>query len=208
MGNKPVFILLAGGKSERMGIDKGLLKYNDSYWILEQLYRISQSSIEEVYIGLGFNFNAYLNAIPWFKTAQLNFVNYKGLKVKVILNKNPKMGSFSTLQTVLKKIPLDVEVIINHIDIPILNSEELEKIISTKNSVVIPNFKGKNGHPIKLNSFAWNNLTQLNCEINDARLDVQLKKINPIKISIIEVFDRAILLNLNTKKDWISFISF
>jgi len=87
-----------------------------------------------------------------------------------------------------------------------LYSEELSKIISFKNEIVLPNYKGKNGHPIKLNPSFWNNLLQLHPTEKDSRLDFQLKKVNPVKISIIEVLDRAIIMNLNTKKAWISFL--
>ncbi len=206
MKNNIDFVLLAGGKSERMGVAKGLLKYQQTYWILEQLHRISKTNIKDVYIGLGFNFEHYFNAIPWLQNAQSNFIEYEGLKVKVIINENPEYGSFSTLQTVLKVIPKSSEILVNHIDIPILNSEELSKIISFKNEIVLPNYKGKNGHPIKLNPSFWNNLLQLHPTEKDSRLDFQLKKVNPVKISIIEVLDRAIIMNLNTKKAWISFL--
>lgn len=206
MKNNIDFVLLAGGKSERMGVAKGLLKYQQTYWILEQLHRISKTNIKDVYIGLGFNFEHYFNAIPWLQNAQSNFIEYEGLKVKVIINENPEYGSFSTLQTVLKVIPKSSEILVNHIDIPILNSEELSKIISFKNEIVLPNYKGKNGHPIKLNPSFWNNLLQLHPTEKDSRLDFQLKKVNPVKISIIQVLDRAIIMNLNTKKAWISFL--
>lgn len=206
MKNNIDFVLLAGGKSERMGVAKGLLKYQQTYWILEQLHRISKTNIKDVYIGLGFNFEHYFNAIPWLQNAQSNFIEYEGLKVKVIINENPEYGSFSTLQTVLKVIPKSSEILVNHIDIPILNSEELSKIISFKNEIVLPNYKGKNGHPIKLNPSFWNNLLQLHPTEKDSRLDFQLKKVNPVKISIIEVLDREIIMNLNTKKAWISFL--
>ena len=206
MKNNIDFVLLAGGKSERMGVAKGLLKYQQTYWILEQLHRISKTNIKDIYIGLGFNFEHYFNAIPWLQNAQSNFIEYEGLKVKVIINENPEYGSFSTLQTVLKVIPKSSEILVNHIDIPILNSEELSKIISFKNEIVLPNYKGKNGHPIKLNPSFWNNLLQLHPTEKDSRLDFQLKKVNPVKISIIEVLDREIIMNLNTKKAWISFL--
>lgn len=206
MKNKPVFVLLAGGKSERMGTDKGLLKFNNNYWILEQLNRISNLTIQEVYIGLGFHSQHYFEAIPWLKNAITNFVNYQNLNIKVIINNTPELGSFSTLQTVLKEVPEKSTIILNHIDIPILNTAELNEIISTENDVVIPNYKGKNGHPIKLSEIVWSSLLDLDVTKADSRLDHQLKKINPIKISTIEVFDRAILYNLNSKKDWNSFL--
>jgi len=206
MENNTVFVLLAGGKSERMGVAKGLLKYQQTYWILEQLHRISKSSINEVFIGLGYNFQHYFNAIPWLQDAENNFVKYKGLKVKIVINKNPEHGSFSTLQTVLKEIPKASEVVLNHIDIPILNAKELTQIISTNNEIVKPNYKGKNGHPIKMKKTFWINLISLDVLDKNTRLDVQLKKVNPAKISTIKVFDRVIILNLNTKKDWVYFL--
>ena len=207
MENNTVFVLLAGGKSERMGVAKGLLKYNQTFWILEQLHRISKSTISEVVIGLGYNYNHYFDAIPWLEDALLNYKEFQGLKVKIVINKIPELGSFSTLQTVLKKIDSKQTVILNPIDIPILNSTELNKIISLKNDIIIPNFEGKNGHPIKMNATFWNILLKINSADTNARLDVQLKKINPIRISIIEVSDRAILYNLNFKKDWNSFLN-
>lgn len=207
MQNNAVFVLLAGGKSERMGVAKGLLKYKQTFWILEQLNRISKTNIKEVYIGLGFNFQHYFNAIPWFQNAQSNFIKYEELNVKVIINTNPELGSFSTLQTVLKVIPKSSTILVNHIDIPILNSDELSKIILFKNDIVLPNYKGKNGHPIKLNPSFWKNLVQLNPTEKDSRLDFQLKKIYPAKVSTIEVLDRAIIMNLNTKKEWLIFLN-
>ena len=47
----------------------------------------------------------------------------------------------------------------------IKNSKELNKIISEQNNVVIPNFEGKNGHPIKLGIDFWKNLCSL--DLND-----------------------------------------
>lgn len=207
MGNDTVFMMLAGGKSERMGVAKGLLKYKQTYWILEQLDRISKTEISTVYIGLGYNYQHYFDAIPWFENAINNYADFQGLKIKVILNKDPEMGSFSTLQTVLKEIDSTKNVVLNHIDIPILDSAELTKIISTKNEIVIPTFEGKNGHPIKMDCNFWKQLLTLNVNDEASRLDVQIKKINPVKISKIEVCDKNILRNINTKKDWISFLN-
>ncbi|MFD0761012.1 NTP transferase domain-containing protein [Lutibacter aestuarii] len=206
MENKKAFILLAGGKSERMGVAKGLLKYQQTFWILEQLNRISKTSIKEVYIGLGYYYDHYFSAIPWLKIAQKKTFEFQGLNVKTVINKNPDLGSFSTLQTVLKAIPKQTTILINPIDTPLLNSEELAKLISEKNEVVFPNFEGKNGHPIKISSRIWNNFLTINTKDKNARLDFQLKKVSPTKITIVNVSDRAIILNLNTKKEWVSFL--
>ena len=150
MQGKPIFILLAGGKSERMGIAKGLLKFNQTYWIIEQIRRISKTSIKKVYIGLGYNYQQYFDAIDWFEKASKTPVSFMGIDISICINETPEHGSFSTLQAVLKSIPSKVEVLINPIDTPILNATALETIVETKNEIVIPNYHTKNGHPIKL----------------------------------------------------------
>jgi len=202
MENNPVFVLLAGGKSERMGIPKGLLEYQNTYWILEQINRISTSTITEVYIGLGYHQEEYSNKIPWFAQAQLDFVVYNNLKIKIIVNQNPQLGSFSTLQSVLRQIPKNKSVLITPIDIPILNTTELQKIIEAHNQIVLPNFEGKNGHPIKLHPEFWNTLLSLNPNDENSRLDLEIKKATPAKITTLTITDSVILKNLNTPDDW------
>lgn len=206
MENNPVFVLLAGGKSERMGIPKGLLEYPNTYWILEQINRIASSTITEVYIGLGYHHEEYLNKIPWFAQAQLDFVIYNNLKVKILVNQNPQLGSFSTLQTVLEQIPKNKSVLINPIDIPILNATELQNIIETHNQIVLPNFEDKNGHPIKLHPEFWNTLLLLNPTDENSRLDLEIKKTIPSKITSLSVTDSCILKNLNTPNDWEAYL--
>lgn len=207
MENNTVFVLLAGGKSERMGVDKGLLKYQQTFWILEQLTRISKTSISEVYIGLGFNYQYYFNAIPWLEDAVTKSINFQNLHINVVINKYPELGTFSTLQTVLKELESTCNILLSHIDIPILNSEEFQAILKLNNNVVIPNFNGKNGHPIKINAPFLQQLQKIDITHEEARLDVQIKKLNPSEITNVEVFDQVILQNLNTKKDWISFLN-
>lgn len=206
MESNTVFVLLAGGKSERMGSPKGLLNYKNTYWILEQLHRISKTSIQQVHIGLGYNYNLYFEVIPWFKKATKTPQKFKELAISIVINKTPELGSFSTLQTVLKEIDTSKNILINPIDIPLLNSEEFEQLISITNEIVIPNFEGKNGHPVKMSPSFWRTLKTIDVTSTKARLDVQLKKINPVKISNIEVLDRVILYNLNTKPVWNSYL--
>jgi len=207
MENEAVFVLLAGGKSERMGVDKGLLKFKHTFWILEQLNRISKTGVKTVYIGLGFNSQHYFDAIPWLKDSLSNDVDYQELKIKTIVNPTPELGSFSTLQTVLKNINSACDVLINPVDVPLLNSDELNNIIAEKNNIVMPNYEGKNGHPIKMSAFFWQKLVSLNISEENSRLDLQLKKATPEEISILKVNDASIIKNLNTKTVWISFLN-
>jgi len=206
MKNNTVFVLLAGGQSQRMGIPKGLLKFKSSYWILEQLNRIAQTEISKVYIGLGHGHQEYFQAIPWFETAQENFVKYLHLDIKIVINTSPEKGSFSTLQSVLTNIP-HVDVIMNPIDVPLLNSIAFNQIYSENNTVVIPNYEGKNGHPIKLSASFCETLVKLDNRQETARLDLQIKRLKQNKISTINILDPSILKNLNNQETWNLFLS-
>lgn len=208
MQNSTVFVLLAGGKSERMKTAKGLLVYQNTLWILEQLNRISYTSISEVYIGLGFNYESYFAEIPWFNDAQYHFQNYNGIKVKIVINATPELGSFSTIQAVLNIIPKNKSVFLNPIDIPILNFNELQKLIDVHNKIVLPSFEGKNGHPIKLSPIFWNQLLLQNSDDTNKRLDLEIKKVHANYITKVEVKDSSILKNLNTKSDWLKYLKF
>ncbi|HSD07076.1 nucleotidyltransferase family protein [Flavobacterium sp.] len=206
MENDTVFVLLAGGKSERMGVPKGLLQYQNNYWILEQINRIATSTITEIYIGLGYHSQDYLNKIPWLKEALQHFFVYKKIKIRIIINQNPELGSFSTLQNVLQQIPKNKSVLINPIDVPIVNTAELHKIIETQNQIVLPNFEGKNGHPIKLHPDFWNQLLLLDPTNKNTRLDLEIKKMNPSAVTTIPVSDSCIIKNLNTQENWIEYL--
>ena len=207
MEDNTAFVLLAGGKSDRMGVDKGLLKYKHTFWILEQLNRISKTSIKTVYIGLGYNSQHYFDAISWLNDSLINEADYQGLKIKTIVNPTPELGSFSTLQEVLKNIDCSWDVLVSPIDVPLLNTDELNNIIAAKNNIVMPNYEGKNGHPIKMVASFWQKLVSLNVSEENSRMDLQLKKATPEEISIIKVNNASIIKNLNTKTAWTSFLN-
>jgi molybdopterin-guanine dinucleotide biosynthesis protein A len=207
MKNNIAFALLAGGKSERMGTPKGLLEYNNHFWIIEQLQRIDCKLITEVYIGLGFDYENYFKEIPWLKTAQIQFVTYKNLSIRIVINKNPVLGPFSTLQSVLNVIPKEYDIVFQPIDIPLLNKIDLLKIASSKKTIAMPFFEEKNGHPIKLSFSFCNNLRTLTPTDSNHRLDIEIKKIDSSELERIEVMDFSINKNLNTPKDWSEYIN-
>ena len=93
------------------------------------------------------------------------------------------------------------------IDVPLLKASEVEKIISEENEVVIPNYRQKNGHPVKLAVGFWKSLLGLDPRDQNARLDVQIKKLTSTAVSIVNVDDEKCIQNLNTPESWKAFIS-
>ena len=204
--NQPILIILAGGKSSRMGTPKGLLPFKDSYWILSQIEKFTIGDC--IYIGLGFDSQLYFDAIPWLEKAIESPQVYQNKKIQVVINSTPEFGFFSTLQAVLKVIhnstELSQEVLITPIDVPIPNKETLETINSIDNHIVIPKFEQKNGHPVKLQASFWHQLLDL--EVKNSRLDIEIKKINTEQVTKVSVRDQNCLLNLNTPEEWNEFI--
>ena len=202
----PVLILLAGGKSARMGSPKGLLDYHGTPWVLEQISRYKLFKNPRVYIGLGYDLQKYFDVIPWFKEAIDDTYNYNGVEVRVIINNMPEFGAFSTLQKVLKKVEKHTEAIVQPIDVPLPNEQSLTSIINENNTIIIPKCNGKNGHPVKLKPKFWSELLSIDISSKKARLDVQIKQINNSSITYLKVSDNAVYQNINTKIKWHSYL--
>ncbi len=204
--DSPILILLAGGKSNRMGSPKGLLDYHDTPWILEQIARYKHIKNPKVYIGLGYDYEQYLNVIPWFENAIENSYNYNGVEVKIVINYKPQLGSFSTLLTVLREINIISNVVVQPIDVPLPNKQSLITIINENNTIVIPKCNDKNGHPVKLKPKFWKPLLKIDLSLNDARLDTQIKQFKKVSITFVKVLDNSVYQNINTKEKWNSYL--
>ena len=116
-----------------------------AYWILEQISRFREVDNPQIVIGLGFDHDKYLMAIPWFKEADDSFYNYNGVEVKVVINHQTQFGAFSTLQTVLHKINTHNAVLVQPVDVPLVNQLTLKSIFAINNIIVIPRCNEKTG---------------------------------------------------------------
>ena len=206
MDKSPVLILLAGGRSSRMGSPKGLLDYHGVYWILEQIIRFKCVQKPKVYIGLGYDYEKYIEAIPWFNKAIDKSFNYKGAEVNVVINYNPQLGPFSTLQEVLGSVDPQETVIVQPIDVPLLNKQNLRAIINENNIIVIPVCDDHKGHPVKLKFEFWTTLLAIDLTTDKARLDRQIRAADNSSITYLKVSDNVVYQNINTQENWKYFL--
>ena len=202
MEESPVLVLLAGGRSSRMGSPKGLLDYHGAPWILEQISRFKCVQNAKVYIGLGYDYEQYFNAIPWFKNAVDKSYKYQGAEVNIVINYNPELGPFSTLQKILSSIDPHETIIVQPVDVPLLNKYNLIAIINENNIVVIPVCDDHKGHPVKLKPVFWTTLLAIDLTSDKARLDTLIKEYNTSSTSYLKVNDNLVYQNINTKKEW------
>ncbi|MBI4765048.1 MAG: NTP transferase domain-containing protein [Deltaproteobacteria bacterium] len=91
-------ILLAGGRSSRMGSPKGLLDYQGQPWLIEQLRRFKAASGKRAVVVLGFHQEQYFAKIPWLEKAVNQPIAQLGLEMLVAVNPMPEQGQFSSLQ--------------------------------------------------------------------------------------------------------------
>jgi molybdenum cofactor cytidylyltransferase len=187
MENNVIAVILAGGKSSRMGSPKGLLDLKGKTWLEHQIDKLDFAS--EIYIGLGYQSTAYQN-----------LANKLGKKVQFLINPQPEKGPFSTLKHVLHNINLSSSnLLICPVDIPI--SSQISLLLEFDGSVVRPTYRSKSGHPILLRKPSIDACAK--ADYSD-RLDEVLKYFQKTEVP----FDDALIhSNLNTPKEWEAFKS-
>ena len=202
-------ILLAGGKSSRMGTPKGLLDYRGEPWLLEQLRRFKAACGKQVIVVLGFHHERYFEEITWLKTAGKESVHQLGLDISVVVNPNPEHGQFSSLQYAIPpSLPRSggragVEVpgaFVLPVDVPGPNKGvygRLTEALGVTTTAAIPRYRSRGGHPVLLSRVFLDRLTAVSLSSAEARLDLQIKALPRERVAFVPVDDEEVSLNMN-----------
>ncbi len=83
-----VAVLLAGGRSERVGMPKGLILVNGVTWLEHQVRTLRRAGIEKIVLVTGYFHSAYLES-----------VNSSHLNIDIVYNEKHEVGPFSSVQT-------------------------------------------------------------------------------------------------------------
>jgi molybdenum cofactor cytidylyltransferase len=136
-------IVLAAGKSERMGTNKLLLKLNHQTIIESILDAIEHSKIDETVVVLGHKPKEIIDVIR----PRLS-------KIKVVINEKYEEGMTSSFQIGLRHVDyMDAAFLILG-DGPILNYRFLDAMIEQMKKsliealIISPAYRGKKGHPL------------------------------------------------------------
>ena len=129
-------VILAAGRSSRMGRDKALLPYGASTF-LGSLIDVFRGRADPVIVVLGHNAERIRPAASG---------------ALVVINEDYGRGMLSSLQTGLRALPLDVDAaVFTLVDHPGLAPETLERLIqafqTSAKPVVLPTYRGERGHP-------------------------------------------------------------
>ena len=172
-------IVLAGGKSTRMGTNKLLLDFKGHPLLWHTIQSVAPF-VNRVIVVTGRYDQEIRDAL-------------KDLKVTFVYNKDYELGMFSSVLTGVKETKEGFFVIPG--DCPFVSSDTIKKILNSKGEIRYPKYHDEEGHPLYISK-------KYKSELLSMSLDSNLKLFrNSKKCEIIDVEDKNIVMNLNTILD-------
>ena len=172
-------IILAGGKSERMGTNKLLLDYNGHPLIWHTIQSV-RPFVSRIILVTGKYDKALREAL-------------KNENVEFVYNKDYELGMFSSVLTGVRQTKDDFLVLPG--DCPFIKKETIKKILSGSGDIRYPKCGELEGHPLYISK-------KYKEELLSFGLDSNLKLFRDSKkCEIINVEDKNIAMNLNTILD-------
>ena len=173
-------IILAGGKSTRMGTNKLLLDFKGHPLLWHTIQSVSPF-VSRIIVVTGRYDKEIREAL-------------KDQKVTFVYNKDYELGMFSSVLTGVKETKSDFLVIPG--DCPFIKKETFEKILSSKGDIRYPRYKNEEGHPLYISRKYKDELLSFGLD-NNLKLFRDSKK-----CEIIDVEDENIVLNINDVFDY------
>ena len=184
-------LILAAGKSERMGRPKTLLPFGGDT-VLGAVYKLlKSSSLDAVRVVLGHRAEEIRKQVSLPDE-------------EVVINPDYEQGMLSSVKAALRAVQnlKPCGVMLYPTDHPNISPRVIEALIagykSSVEAIVMPVFKGRRGHPVLFGS-------ELFGELLAAPLDVGARhvvRINPDKILEIEVEEPGVVQDIDTPEDY------
>ena len=183
-------IILAAGKSSRIGFPKLSLKYHDNKTFIEHIVNEYESfECKEIILVINEIGNKYLidNEICFQEN------------VKIVINEHPDWHRFYSLKIGVKSLSEIKSVFVHNVDNPFVNHQVLNELIAKfeKADYISPEHKGKGGHPIFLSERIVQDV--INTEENQLHFKEFLNQYLKLKV---DVDDEKILVNINTMEEY------
>ena len=211
-------ILIAGGKSSRMGQPKGLVSFEGEPWILHQLRSFRDAGGTRAVVVLGYGAQDYFAAIPQLIHAQDKWVtlpDVPGIQVGVCENALPEHGPFSSIQAGILRLGWRAEhetqnrgAYILPVDCPAASPSTWQRLSETFLGSTIdcclPELPGgRGGHPVLISQALANLTVTLDPAAPKSRLDQVIRELRPERLTRVSVEDPRVGMNLNTPEDWL-----
>lgn len=180
------FLLLAAGRSRRMGRSKALLPHGAGTWLEAQVVALRAQGLSHGCLVVG-------EAAPYRTLAE-------SLDLELRVNPDPESGPFASLHLGLEGCL--GAVFVSPIDVPL--THRLGRLWEAlgEAEAAQPAYQGRPGHPVLLSVGLVARLRALDPRDPAARLDHLLQGARTVRV---ELDDPRILLNLNTPEAWAAF---
>jgi molybdenum cofactor cytidylyltransferase len=178
-------IVLAAGKSERMGSPKALLPYRGRTFLENILEAISASSIQNTVVVVGHHRKEI--------AARLDLPN-------VIFNPNYEQGMITSFQTGIRALPpVASGALLFLVDHPVVETSTIEALAHRHEPgrIVIPVFEGRRGHPVLFSSQVLQEIVDLPAS-QGANIVVRR---DPSRIIEVPVNAPGVLVDIDTPED-------
>ncbi|HZU83780.1 MAG TPA: nucleotidyltransferase family protein [Polyangiaceae bacterium] len=188
MPSSDSLVLLAGGRSSRLGTPKGLVRVEGRPWIAHQLDAADRAGLRVIAV-LGFDHSRYAAELPELAS-----------RAVVVVNPLPERGPFSSLQCGLALVGAGRAFVLP-IDVPAPDApvwRALRGALTEGFDAAVPVHDGHGGHPVLLSARMVERLLRLE---SASRLDVELRA---SAVARVAVADARVLMNLNSPEEWIA----
>ena len=181
-------IVLAAGKSERMGTPKPLLTIGGSTFLETIVENLKSAGLKEIIVVLGYKAEEIRSHLP--------------TGVKSVINDNYERGQLSSLKVGLNLLSPDTDaflmVLVDHPLVAKATYRAIVDQLAKGAPIVLPKYRGKRGHPVGFS-------TAYIKELMDAPEDIGARfviKNNIDNLVELPVDDRNVTFNINTEEDY------
>lgn len=185
-------VIMASGLSNRYGSNKLLLSFKGKYLIEHVLDLVLQSP-------------SFYPILVANDELVMELGNTRG--IKVIHNKDAVKGQSESIKLGIKNSPEVDGYAFFTGDQPLLDIDTIELLVENfkqnQNLIIVPSYKGKSGLPVLFPQKYKNDLLELTGDIGGKAI---IKK-NFEMVNYVEVRDETILWDIDTKEDFIKFLS-
>lgn len=183
-------ILLAAGKSSRMGSLKALLPWKGTTLLQHQIKQFQQSIIDQLIVVLGYQST---KLIPYLDHCSAEWV----------WNEHYEEGKTASIKKGILSLKEESDCcIIASVDQPVsrnLIDEMISEFFQRQSKIIIPVYEGKRGHPILFSKEMIDELLEINEETQGLKAILHKRK---DEIRELDVAERSVLFNFNSPQDY------
>jgi molybdenum cofactor cytidylyltransferase len=181
-------IILAGGESRRIGSPKALLKIGKDTFADRISNVMKNAGVETILLVAG---------------AHHNEIEKHSGKYSVISNPDFALGQFSSLQQGIRHLPDNTSlVLVWPVDLPLVQLNTVQVLLDVaqqqNNPITLPVHSNKRGHPVIYNAEVLKRI--LSMQPTDTAK--QLLDFFAGRISLVNVQDPAVLIDIDTSEDY------